>query len=259
MTTTQTPVDALTDDEAMALIQQAFGYCNPANMPPERMKLVRLVEASARAMAAIPEGFVPVCGRGRFVDEMWSNCSLEHVRMVQAAPHEWKGYMVEELYARAAPTPPTAPAQSNAVYLVATGEVYEGQETYTRHDVRPPMCDAEKLFSAVPAQDAQGVPAAAWMHVEDPRRLISAMQKEDAEKSGGASAFSVKNYTIALIHRHEAAALRASSPADTREPLTDEQIDAIPFRALDIGADASFREFARAIEAHHGIVTKEST
>lgn len=33
------------------------------------------------------------------------------------------------------------------VYLVATGLVHDGQETYTRHDVRPPLCDAEKLFT----------------------------------------------------------------------------------------------------------------
>lgn len=33
-----------------------------------------------------------------------------------------------------------------AVYLVATGETHESQETYTRHDVRPPFCDAETLY-----------------------------------------------------------------------------------------------------------------
>ena len=38
-----------------------------------------------------------------------------------------------------------------------------------------------------------------------------------------------------------------------RKPLTDEEIDAIPFRALEIGPTESFREFARAIEAAHGI------
>ena len=34
------------------------------------------------------------------------------------------------------------------VYLVATGEVHEGQETYTRHDgAPPPLCDAECLYT----------------------------------------------------------------------------------------------------------------
>lgn len=48
-----------------------------------------------------------------------------------------------------------------AVYLVATGETHEGQETYTRHDVRPPLCDAETLYAAphppVSAEAGKGV------------------------------------------------------------------------------------------------------
>lgn len=36
------------------------------------------------------------------------------------------------------------------VYLVATGEVYEGRETYTRHeDAPPPMCDFEMLYPSL--------------------------------------------------------------------------------------------------------------
>lgn len=51
-------------------------------------------------------------------------------------------------------TPPILPIlpidfkqASERVYLVATGEIHEGQETYTRHDVRPPLCDAETLYT----------------------------------------------------------------------------------------------------------------
>lgn len=33
------------------------------------------------------------------------------------------------------------------VYLVATGEVIGGLETYTRHEQRPPLCDAEALHT----------------------------------------------------------------------------------------------------------------
>lgn len=36
---------------------------------------------------------------------------------------------------------------TNRVYLVATGEVHDGLEQYTRHDTKPPMCDAETLYS----------------------------------------------------------------------------------------------------------------
>jgi hypothetical protein len=43
------------------------------------------------------------------------------------------------------PSPLTQP-----VYLVATGEVHEGQETYTRHDAPVPMADQEVLFTRPP-------------------------------------------------------------------------------------------------------------
>lgn len=36
------------------------------------------------------------------------------------------------------------------VYLVATGEVHDGQETYTRHDAPVPMADQEVLFTRPP-------------------------------------------------------------------------------------------------------------
>lgn len=38
------------------------------------------------------------------------------------------------------------------VYLVATGELHEGEETYTRHDdAPPPLCDSECLYTTPPA------------------------------------------------------------------------------------------------------------
>jgi len=48
--------------------------------------------------------------------------------------------------------------KATAVYLVATGEAYEGAETYTRHDVAPELCDCEKLYTAPPpAKPAPGM------------------------------------------------------------------------------------------------------
>jgi hypothetical protein len=41
------------------------------------------------------------------------------------------------------------------VYLVCTGEVYEGRETYTRHDRAPQMCDFETLY-ATPTTSTTG-------------------------------------------------------------------------------------------------------
>lgn len=66
-----------------------------------------------------------------------------------------------EASARALAAVPASP--SSPVYLVATGEVHEGQETYTRHEARPPLCDAETLY--ISPQQAGGVPAG-WRSIE---------------------------------------------------------------------------------------------
>jgi len=47
------------------------------------------------------------------------------------------------------------------VYLVATGEIVDGRETYTRHDALPPMCDFETLYAAPPEQPVDTVRLAA--------------------------------------------------------------------------------------------------
>jgi hypothetical protein len=37
--------------------------------------------------------------------------------------------------------------KTNRIYLVATGQITNGMEQYTRHDTKPPMCDAETLYT----------------------------------------------------------------------------------------------------------------
>lgn len=68
------------------------------------------------------------------------------------------------------------------VYLVATGETHEGQETYTRHDVRPPLCDAEVLYSA-PAV-AAGAATEAPMLYASPEQA-AALQDRLHDNEGG--------------------------------------------------------------------------
>lgn len=46
----------------------------------------------------------------------------------------------------------TASPGASKVFIVATGETHNGQETYTRHDVRPPLCDAEVLYTTPPKE-----------------------------------------------------------------------------------------------------------
>ena len=48
-----------------------------------------------------------------------------------------------------------------AIYLVATGETYEGEETYMRHEGSPPpLCDFEgPLYAAAPQPEEPDLPA----------------------------------------------------------------------------------------------------
>lgn len=54
------------------------------------------------------------------------------------------------LYPFAAPLAAQAQAKpARRVFIVATGETHNGEETYTRHDdAPPPLCDAECLYTA---------------------------------------------------------------------------------------------------------------
>lgn len=57
---------------------------------------------------------IPASGQSRFHGQKWAECSVEHVAMVLAAPHEWKGYEVRYLYAapvQAAPAAVAVPAK----------------------------------------------------------------------------------------------------------------------------------------------------
>lgn len=53
--------------------------------------------------------------------------------------------------------PAVAAPQAARVFIVATGEQYEGRETYTRHDSPPPLCDYETLYTLPPASQAPSV------------------------------------------------------------------------------------------------------
>lgn len=59
--------------------------------------------------------------------------------------------------AAALSSPGAAQTREGTVYIVATGEVHEGRETYTRHEgVPPPLCDFERLYTSQPVDGVQG-------------------------------------------------------------------------------------------------------
>jgi len=92
-----------------------------------------------------------------------------------------------------------------AVHAFRAGCGGQEQLEHDRHVLKATRAAVEASARALAAVPAPDVEAAAWVHVDDPRRVISAMQKADATKDGGASASSVAGYTMPLIHRHEGA------------------------------------------------------
>ncbi len=63
-----------------------------------------------------------------------------------------------------------------------------------------PVVFARAVLARWGAPAASGEPVA-WMHEEDPRRVISDAQREGARRDGGASWTSVKAYTVPLVRR----------------------------------------------------------
>lgn len=106
-----------------------------------------------------------------------------------------------------------------------------------------------------PAQDAQGV-IKPW----EERVKPDFPNTDPRSWKPGISLGGVESHMKEEIDELRAA-LRASSPADTREPLTDEQIEDMrgeANRGFNIERDEYFKAF-RDAEFIHGIVTKEST
>ena len=80
----------------------------------------------------------------------------------------------------------------------------------------PPEGRCRDCPAPQPTPGTQGQAVAAWQHEEDAGRVISAAQKAQAIRDGGASASSVRPYSIALV-----AASPAPQPA--QEGVTDAQ------------------------------------
>lgn len=64
---------------------------------------------------------------------------------------------------------------TGAVWIVAAGAVHQGRETYTRHETRPPLCDAECLYPASELDRLQ-------RRVEAARERIAVHQKNGIGK-----------------------------------------------------------------------------
>jgi hypothetical protein len=95
----------------------------------------------------------------------------------------WKP-LFERNFAKASATG----AEPAKVYLVCTGEVYEGQETYTRHDRAPQMCDFETLY-ATPTTSTTGKVDVSRVRDEALEEAVGLYESEDVLAPVGNSAW----------------------------------------------------------------------
>lgn len=74
-------------------------YCAHPSLP-DRKRIGDTRWVTPEWCPAAPAEVKPIKGESRFAGEKeWHPCAHEHVSMVLAAPHEWKGYEVRYLYA----------------------------------------------------------------------------------------------------------------------------------------------------------------
>ena len=170
----------MTDSELIEHMH-ARGWRTEAIDVPMIREACKALQLSA---SAEPAGWklVPIEPDGR----MWSTGRAEFIRAAQqyedarsaekaSIVGDVAGSDIYRAMLRAAPPPVTAAREQEAsatgaekVYLVCTGEVYEGRETYTRHDRAPQMCDFETLYAT---------PTTYTTASEFPRRIVALLQE----------------------------------------------------------------------------------
>ena len=144
----------MTTEDLMKLAESALnaqtGYCLQTNLytlevaKKARQALLDALEALGREVAE----------KQRVLDGC--NATLAAAKLALDLANDQRDQARAELAAIRATQEP-----EQAVYLVCTGETHNGEETYTRHDVLPPFCDAEKLYASPAAKDA-GLVADGW-------------------------------------------------------------------------------------------------
>lgn len=87
---------------------------------------------------------IPFADSFRVWQEVYTEAELSEAKR--------QGALLAEAIARNSRESSAPIAEHAKVYLVATGDTNGGNETYTRHDVRPPLCDAEVLYTAPQAR-----------------------------------------------------------------------------------------------------------
>ena len=108
----------------------------PVVIPAGRLR--ELLRAQVEALTALTE---PAWDATKLAEMVLSDCGIssDHTRLLERVAGRIEVHVQDRIKRLQALTKP--------VYLVATGEVHEGQETYTRHDAPVPLADQEVLYT----------------------------------------------------------------------------------------------------------------
>lgn len=163
--------------------------------------------------------------------------TAEKIRSILADAHAHYEAQVRQLGGLARPDE----QEQRRVYLVATGAVHEGQETYTRHEGGPPpLCDSECLYSSPqPAVDA-ACPVVAWRYTETgPHARMPAAYLSFEAATNAAELFGGRNE--ALVYQRDYLAAMAAKDAriaGLEADLTEERNRIASMRA-EFGEEAA--------------------
>ncbi len=125
--------------------------------PAESIGHIRATLAQRFSAPALEQA--PESGQSRFHGQPWTPCSAEHVTMVLAAPHEWKGYEVRYLYAapvQAVPAEVTALLEAlESMVDVCEGHDFDGAPSDAHMEkARTAITTYRAALAATPAADA---------------------------------------------------------------------------------------------------------
>ena len=207
----------------------------------------------------------PVAAECKFDrDQKWVRCEIAHHNLVQSEPHNWPGYQTRLLY-----TSPPAPVQQKPdwldkeqtetdwdhVWLLIKAASYASSRGFISGTSNWGSAVSRYMRNESP-QPAQQQPIVEWLELlREARDNCKASIVEE-----GISA-SRKEYRIDLEARLTAAL--NTSPPPQRKPLTDEEIGSC---IDEVNLTSQYghhhfgwhKQFARAIEAAHGIKEKNT-
>jgi hypothetical protein len=173
--------------------------------------------AYSKRIATLPAATSAATDERELFEAWWARLrAAELARGVGGSPDARFKPMALEAWQAARAQLAAPRAVPRKVYLVATGEIVGGEETYTRHDdAPPPLCDSELLYASAPASQAgrDALDAERYRHLSERRAKWRVQYSYFHGETGWGS---VGGAELARLTDRELAAL-AGTPGALRE------------------------------------------